>query len=151
MQRLFIAALSLCLLAISTPSEARRGSCDGIHRCTCGSTQARHFGFPRIYNGHNLWQAWEWSKAFPRTTLAANTVLVWRHHVARVERPLDNGNAIVTDEKGTYERSTRGAIVIDPNGNRMMSSNTGAPAIDHKHRARHIAAGLAYQERNWAY
>jgi hypothetical protein len=27
------------------------GACDGIHRCICGSTQARHFGLPACIMG----------------------------------------------------------------------------------------------------
>src|ERR1039458_9691420 len=44
--------------------HARGGSCDGIHRCRCGSTQAAYFGLPRVYKGFNLWLASEWARAF---------------------------------------------------------------------------------------
>ena len=78
--------------------------------------------------------------------LAANTVLVWAHHVARVVQPLNNGNAIVADEKGTYERSIRGAVIVDPNGN-AMRSYASAPAIHGKHRARNVTTGWTQEER----
>ncbi len=120
--RLSMALIGLLLLTYSADA---RGRCDGIHRCTCGSTLARHLGLPRIYKGHNLWQAWEWAKAFPRTSIQAGVVGVKPHHVYRVVQPLGNGRAIVADEKGTYERNVRGDIFVDPNGNKLTVNTNG--------------------------
>ena len=123
MQRIKYAALAvMCLFFISSPAEAKRhhhrsGACDGIHRCICGSTQARHFGFPRMYNGHNLWEAREWGRAFPHTSLHDGVVGVKPHHVYRVVHVTGPGRAMVADERGTYERHVGGDIFVDPNGN----------------------------------
>ena len=144
MKRYMMAAFAAFFLLIPATSYAR-GKCDGIHRCICGSTQARHFGLPRIYNGYNLWQAREWGRAFPRTTAHAGAVAVWPHHVARIVQPLENGKAIVADERGTYERSIRTAVLVDPNGNGL--SNTGSPAVNRKYRARDVTGSFAQQER----
>jgi len=127
------AASALALVALSAPSEARRGSCDGIHRCICGSTQAAYFGLPRMYNGHNLWQAIEWAHAFPRTSIHAGAVGVKSHHVYRVVQPLGNGRAIVADERGQYERVVSHDIFVDPNGNGV----TRLSAKRHRH---HLAS-----------
>ena len=130
-----VSAIAILWLASLTAAEAKHhhyrsgGSCDGIHRCICGSTQARHFGFPRIYNGHNLWQAIEWAHAFPRTSIHAGAVGVKPHHVYRVVQPLGSGRALVADERGTYERYVGGDIFVDPNGNGVGYS----PTKLHKH------------------
>ena len=116
--RLVVLMLSLAwIFVLNTQTFAARGACDGIHRCTCGSTLARHLGFPRIYNGYNLWQAKEWARAFPHTSLQAGAIGVKPHHVYRVVQVIGNGNAIVADEKGTYERKVAGDIFVDANGN----------------------------------
>ena len=120
-----IAAIS-CLAFTLTPVDAdaktrhqtagghhrRGGSCDGIHRCRCGSTQAAFFGLPRIFHGHNLWLASEWPRAFPRTTLRAGAVGHVPGHVFRVVQPLGAGKAIVADDKGQYERRISNAIFV---------------------------------------
>lgn len=114
-------AIAAALLAVlSTAAEAkskhRSGACDGIHRCRCGSTQAAHFGLPRNYNGHNLWRASEWPRAFPRTTPRAGVVM-YQHgggpsgHVSRLLTDPVRCIATVADDAGTYERNVciRGA------------------------------------------
>jgi hypothetical protein len=142
--RLIIIALSLFALFISPAGARGRGACDGIHRCTCGSTQARHFGYPRIYNGHNLWEAREWARAFPHTSIHAGAVGVYPHHVFRVIEPLGNGRAIVADEKGQYERRISGAVFVDASGNRAFAqaeSRTHDRVHASKHRIRYASAG----------
>jgi hypothetical protein len=127
-----ITVVLAALVALATPNlaEARgHGACDGIHRCTCGSTQTRHFGFPRIYNGVNLWQARGWVEAFQRTSLRAGVVGYVRHggptgHVFRVVQPTGPNTALVADERGTYERNLSGAIFVDPSGNRASPATT---------------------------
>ena len=132
MKRYFMAALmtAILLTASSISAQAKHrhhrhagGSCDGIHRCICGSTQARHFGFPRMYNGHNLWRAAEWPRAFPHTTPHAGAVM-YQHgggpsgHVSRLVSDPVGCTAQVADETGTYERNicSRGATFVLPNG-----------------------------------
>ena len=126
MPSLKIVTAIVILLISGTIAEAKRhshgGSCDGIHRCRCGSTQAAHFGFPRIYHGHNLWLASEWPRTFQRTTAHAGAVGYQPGHVFRYVGPGSRpGYAMVSDDAGTYERNIRGAIFVDPNGNRAMS------------------------------
>lgn len=124
-------AVAIFAIFFVNSAEARRGSCDGIHGCTCGSTQTRHFGLPRVYNGHNLWRAVEWKRAFPRTS-ARPGVIVYQHgggpsgHVSRIDSMLTVCKAIVTDEKGTYERNicARGAIYLDPSGAHTFSARS---------------------------
>ena len=120
--RTFIACL-VALIVFSGTAEARnrRGSCDGIHRCRCGSTQANYFGLPRVYKGFNLWRAVEWKRAFPRTTAHAGAVM-YQHgggpsgHVSRIVEVTGKCRAIVADDAGRYERNLciRGAIFVDP-------------------------------------
>ena len=111
---------SIMILAAITAADARPrhhgGSCDGIHRCICGSTQARHFGLPRIFNGHNLWQAVEWARAFPRTSFRVGAVGVKPHHVLRVVGGSDCRSATVSDERGTYQRNVCGMTFVSVNG-----------------------------------
>jgi hypothetical protein len=146
--------LALAALLLAIPAEARThhshykyshrggGSCDGIHRCRCGSTQTAHFGLPRNFNGHNLWRAVEWVRAFPRTTVHAGVVGYVNHggpsgHVFRVVQPLGNGQAVVSDDKGTYTRNISNAIFVDPNG------NLGVRGHGHARHAAHIQTAAA--------
>jgi hypothetical protein len=126
MKHIFMAAFAVSLLIASSPVQARphakHGSCDGIHRCRWGSTQASYFGFPRVYNGHNLWQANEWPRAFPRTTPHAGVVGYQRGggptgHVFRLVSEPVGCTAMVADDAGQYERDIcrRGAIFVNPN------------------------------------
>ena len=126
---LTVVLAALVALATSNTAEARHrgGACDGIHHCTCGSTQTNHFGFSRIYNGHNLWQAVEWIRAFPRTDAHPDAVGYVRHggptgHVFRVVQVTGPETALVADEKGTYERNIHGATFVDPHGNTMTTT-----------------------------
>ena len=101
--------LACCLILMLTgAAEARHrhsGSCDGIHRCRCGSTQASHFGLPRIYKGFNLWLASEWARAFPHTSFHVGAVGVRPGHVLRVVGGSDCRSATVADDAGTYQRN----------------------------------------------
>ena len=117
---LLIAAL--VLFPISAEARHRHsGACDGIHRCICGSTQARYYGFPRMYKGHNLWQAIEWTRAFPHTTARAGVVM-YQHgggptgHVSRILTDPVGCTATVADETGQYERDVcrRHPIFVSP-------------------------------------
>ena len=101
--------LACCLILLLTgAAEARQrhhGSCDGVHRCRCGSTQASHFGLPRIYKGFNLWLASEWARAFPHTSFHVGAVGVRPGHVLRVVGGSDCRSATVADDAGTYQRN----------------------------------------------
>lgn len=119
--RTMILAVLMVIATFNIAEARRRGPCDGIHRCTCGSTQARHFKLPRFYKGHNLWRAVEWKRAFPRASLAPGVVVYQRGggpsgHVSRVVRVISRCRAIVADERGTYERNvcSRGAVYVRP-------------------------------------
>jgi hypothetical protein len=119
---LFVAAIAV--VALSTPAEAHHrhhgGSCDGIHRCRCGSTQASFFGLPRMFHGHNLWQAVEWIMAFPHTSPHAGAV-GYQHgggptgHVFRIVNYAGGCTATVSDDRGTYQRNicSRGATFVN--------------------------------------
>lgn len=126
----FIAAMSLVLATVLAFASAEaRGPCDGVHGCTCGVTAARKHGLPDVFNGINLKQAIGWKRAFPQTSPAPGMV-VYQHgggptgHVATIESVVDRCTAVVSDEKGRYERDIceRGAVVVDPNGNRAQAS-----------------------------
>lgn len=150
-----LAFIVTALLAlISTSAEARPkhhrsgGLCDGIHRCICGSTQTRYFGLPRIFNGHNLWQASAWPRAFPSTTPRVDAVM-YQHgggptgHVSRIVRYAGGCTATVADERGQYERNicSRGArfvavrgastIEISAKPQRHTSHQPAAPPVLH--------------------
>lgn len=113
-----VAAVAMSTVALTSTAQARHhyrhggGSCDGIHRCRCGSTQAAFFGLPRIFHGHNLWLASEWPRTFPHTSIQAGAVGYKPGHVFRVVQPLGNGRAIVSDDKGQYERRISNAIFV---------------------------------------
>lgn len=112
----------------------RGGACDGIHRCICGSTQTRHFGLPRIVNGHNLWQAAEWPRAFPNTTPQVGAVM-YQHgggptgHVSRIVAYSGGCVATVADERGQYERNicSRGAKFVSVTGGGARVEATALP------------------------
>lgn len=122
-------AITVCaaLLTTTAIAEAKHhhsgGSCDGIHRCICGSTQARHFGLPRFVNGHNIWMAVEWVRAFPHTSAHAGAVM-YQHgggptgHVSRLVSDPVGCVATVADERGQYERNicSRGAVFLEVRG-----------------------------------
>lgn len=119
MLRYAFAAAAILLLTSAADARTHRGACDGIHRCRCGSTQTAHFGLPRIYNGHNLWRAVEWIRAFPRTSIHPGAVGYVRHggpsgHVFRVTAYNGGATATVSDDRGTYERRITNAIFVDP-------------------------------------
>lgn len=120
-----LAAMSLVLataLAFASAVEAR-GRCDGVHGCTCGVTAARNAGVAVNYNGYNLKQAVQWTRAFPRTSAAPGTVLYQRTggptgHVAVVTAVLDQCTVTVKDERGQYDRDIcrRHTTFVDPHG-----------------------------------
>ena len=131
---------ALLTLVFIHPAEARHrhhhyrhhhsvSSCDGIHRCRCGSTQTAYFGFPRMFNGHNLWRAIEWVAANPRTTAHAGVVM-YQHgggpsgHVSRLDSEPSGCRAMVVDDAGRYERNicSRGAIFVDPRGAKVAQA-----------------------------
>jgi hypothetical protein len=129
MNTLKSAAIVLAVLLFSTIAEARpHKACNGITGCTCGSTQARYFGLPRMVNGHNLWQAIEWTRAFPHTTLHIGAVM-YRHgggptgHVSRVVAINDGCNITVSDERGEHPDKScgRGNVFVDPSGNSAVA------------------------------
>lgn len=119
--------------ALATPTSAR-SLCDGFHHCRCGVTQARHYNLPLNYKGHNLKQAIEWKRAFPRTA-AAPGVVVYQHgggptgHVSRIVSLISRCRANVSDDAGQYERNicTRGAVYLDANGNGTITATIFAP------------------------
>ena len=127
MKALTVAFAAMLLLAPAAQAKTRHhrhhtgGSCDGIHRCICGSTLASYFGLPRMYNGHNLWRAVEWKSAFPHTSPHAGAAGYSPHggpsgHVFLVVAYNGGDTATVRDERGTYERSIRGAMFMTVNG-----------------------------------
>lgn len=78
----------------------------------CGATQARHYGLrdPRFRLALN------WARLLPHVSPAPDVVVVQRRkghalgggpggHVSRIVRLINACRAIVTDEKGTYERN----------------------------------------------
>ena len=111
----------VAVLALAGTAEARHrgGACDGIHRCICGSTQASFFGLPRMFHGHNLWEAIEWARAFPRTSFGVGVVGVKPHHVLRIVGGSSCFSATVSDERGTYQRNVCGMIFVSPYGSRL--------------------------------
>ncbi len=149
MPTLKIISTIVCLLIASlTNAEAKRhthgGSCDGVHRCRCGHTQANYFNLPRIYHGFNLWLASEWPRAFPRTTAHPGAVGYQPGHVFRyVGEGSRAGYAVVSDDAGTYERRIAGAIFVDPNGNTAEFSATPVK------RERHVRATTDSQFTRW--
>ena len=88
------------------------GSCDGFHRCRCGTTAARWHGLPYSYNGYNLKKASEWGRAFRRTSFGVGAVAVYPHHVATIIGGSDCHSATVYDDAGTYQRNVCGAKFV---------------------------------------
>jgi len=153
--------LALVLCALASPALAARhharGACDGIHRCVCGTTQANHFGLPWTYNGHNLKQAREWTRAFPHTTIHAGAVGYQRGggptgHVFRVVAYNGGCTATVADERGTYERDvcSRGATFMNVGGLGATYSARRTTSHTTRHHARsspQVASGDALMAR----
>lgn len=110
-------AAALVLALFATAAEARprhhhrsAGSCDGIHRCRCGTTAANKHGLPWLYNGYNLKRAVEWTRAFPRTSFQIGVVGYVRRggpsgHVFTVTGGDSCRNALVYDDAGNYARN----------------------------------------------
>lgn len=157
--RALAAFAAILFTFVSTSADARhryRGACDGIHRCTCGSTQARHFGLPRMVRGHNLWQAVEWTRAFPRTAPHVGAVGYQRGggptgHVFRIVSYSGGCVAVVTDERGTYERNIciRGAVFVDVNGIGDFAVSRHVVRHHRRHERRQVMAdaGSSYMSR----
>ena len=95
----------------------RGGACDGFQRCRCGTTAARHFGLPYNYRGFNLKLAWEWQRAFPRTSFGIGVAGVKPHHVLTVVGGSSCAAATVYDDAGTYQRNVCGMTFVAVNGN----------------------------------
>lgn len=125
----FLLAIAALLTVVSTSAEAkhrhhyrhyahhRGGSCDGIHRCRCGTTAANKHGLPWNYNGFNLKQASEWTRAFMHTSFQVGAVgYVHRGgptgHVFTVTGGSSCSAATVYDDAGTYERNVCGATFV---------------------------------------
>jgi hypothetical protein len=100
---------SVVLLAlVSGAAQARHrhyGSCDGFHRCRCGTTAARYHGLPYSYKGFNLKMASEWLRAFPRTVFHVGALGVKPHHVLSIVGGSSCAAATVHDDAGTYRRN----------------------------------------------
>lgn len=104
-RRLLGVALALCAFA-TTSADAHRARRGGF---ICGLTQRLHFGLPPKFN---LALAWA---ELPHTFAAPGAVVVQRRkgralgggpggHVSRIVSVVGQCRAVVTDEKGTYER-----------------------------------------------
>ncbi len=143
-----IAAAALAILALTaSPSFARhphhhaidangnhashRGSCDGFHRCRCGTTAARLNGLPYNYNGMNLKMAREWY-GFPHTGFGVGAVAVYPHHVATITGGSSCSNATVSDDAGTYQRNVCGATFVSPGGGAGAYASTEHSARRHR-------------------
>lgn len=109
----FTAALAAIVIVTSLthPAEARRHHYNSTGHFICGLTQRLYFGIrdPAL----NL--AREWARRFPHVAARPGAVVVqWRTgralgggpggHVSRIVNVVDACHAVVTDEKGTYER-----------------------------------------------
>ena len=121
MRTIAIAAALLAVLSSSAEAKHRHhrigGSCDGIHRCRCGTTAADKHGLPWMYNGFNLKRAVEWTRAFPRTSFQIGAVGYVRHggpsgHVFTVTGGDSCRNAMVYDDAGNYARNVCGATFM---------------------------------------
>ena len=124
------------------------GSCDGIHRCRCGTTAADKHGLPWNYNGFNLKRAVEWTHAFTHTTFQVGAVGYVRHggpsgHVFTVVGGSNCQRATVYDDAGTYKRNVCGATFLS------VSNYSSAP-VNRQALSRHIARGRGNQESHRA-
>lgn len=125
-----LATVLLAAMAVTTPAMAyhhrhhhhRGGKCDGFQACRCGTTAARRHGLPYVYRGINLKQAAGWKQiGTPISTPIPGAVAYWRRggptgHVATIERPIDRCNAVVSDDRGTYQRNICGALLLSVHG-----------------------------------
>jgi hypothetical protein len=109
--------IALSLIAVITPAQAEGG------KFICGLTQRLHFGLPAKYN-----LAMNWA-SLPHTHAAPGAVVVQRRkgralgggpggHVSRIESIIGQCRAVVTDEKGTYERDicVNLVAIVNPRG-----------------------------------
>jgi hypothetical protein len=94
----------------------RGGACDGFHRCVCGTTAARHFGLPYIFKGFNLKMASQWARAFTHTSFRVGAAGVKPHHVLVIVGGNDCRSAMVSDERGTYQRNVCGMTFVSVGG-----------------------------------
>lgn len=103
-----------------------------VGRFICGLTQRKHFGL----TDKRLNTALYWAKAFPHVSAQPGAVVVQRRtgralgggpggHVSRIESVVGQCRAIVTDERGTYERDVCRnlvAYVMPSSGGVVVSS-----------------------------
>ena len=114
--RNFLASAAILVLLCGTAEARHYGSCDGFHRCRCGTTAARLHGLPYDYKGYNLKMASEWSRAFPHTSFHVGAVGVKPHHVLTIVAGSDCRSATVQDDAGTYQRNVCGMTFVAVNG-----------------------------------
>ncbi len=116
--------------------HARRGgACDGFQRCRCGTTAARHFGLPYAYKGFNLKLAWEWQRAFPRTSFHIGVAGVKPHHVLSVIGGSSCSSATVYDDAGTRQRNVCGFTFVEVGGGGFTRESSAQTR--HHHRVRY--------------
>ena len=115
----------------------RGGACDGFQRCRCGTTAARHFGLPYAYKGFNLKLAWEWQRAFPRTSFHVGVAGVKPHHVLAVVGGSSCASATVSDDAGTYQRNVCRMTFVEVSGDGFTRE---ASARTRRHHSRRYAS-----------
>lgn len=122
--------------------SARRGSCDGYHRCRCGTVAASLHGLPVNYHGMNLKMARTWY-AFPRTTCHAGAVgIPHAHHVYTVVQCNGDGTALVHDDAGTYTRRVAGNTFVSVSGS--ATTYAARSHVRKRHYARHHRTRYTY-------
>ena len=110
-----ISAILLSTLAAEARHHHQGGSCDGFHRCRCGTTAARNAGLPYDYNGMNLKKASSWY-AFRHIAFTIGAYGVAPHHVLKVVGGSDCHSATVSDDAGTYQRNVCHMTFVTVNG-----------------------------------
>ena len=147
MNKLMLIFAAILFAFVSTSAEARHhhyrhthyshaGSCDGFHRCRCGTTAARHFGLAYNHNGWNLKEAREW-KRFPHTSFHVGAAGVVEHHVLAITGGSDCAHAQVHDDAGDYSRNVCHMTFVEPGGGYGGTMEASAQPRQHHSRSRH--------------
>ncbi len=94
----------------------------GCPHAYCGCGLRKYLGL----NDTRLNLAWNWARLFERSSAGPGKAVVWRHHVALIERMVGPREALLRDYNSggglsrLHVRSIAGAVIVNPNSRVAM-------------------------------
>jgi hypothetical protein len=154
MKRLFFAIAllgSTTGLACAGPALDANGNFDlsakrhhSHYGLICGATQMRHFGITdKRYRMARLWAEFEHVSPAPEVVVVQGRSGRASDgspgaHVSRIVRTIDSCHAVVSDEKGTYERDICKRLIayVNPHAGGAVPTIASRRRSGHRHRVR---------------